>query len=152
MINKDSAIKSILADLKKGISKKDIMRDIAQKCTKDGSTLRRWFTEANEQYKAFMNVAAPIIQEKEIEAMGELAKAGILSKMERQKILTQIALGTLPLTKYIVADGVIQERDVVPNYADRRAAIQELNKMDGAYVSDIDPDEDITEVVIRRIT
>lgn len=151
MIDKRTAIKSILADLKKGISRVDIMHKISQNCTKDASTLRRWFTEAEKKYKEFLEIAEPVIRAKEIEAMAEVAASGILSKIERQKILTQIALGEIPLTKYVVADGVIHDMPVVPSWNDRKAAIAELNKMDGAYISNIDTEEEITEITIKRI-
>ena len=123
----------MLSDLKKGIGKPSILSKYVDKCHKSKRTVERWYDEANEQFQKFKLKADPIIEAKEIEALGEVAKAGILSKIERQKILSQIALGEIPLTKHIVCDGVIQEREVVPSWGDRKAAIAELNKMDGDY-------------------
>lgn len=83
-------------------------------------------------------------------------KKAILSKHERQEILTQIAKGEIPLVKHIVCDGVIQEVDVVPAWADRRAAIAELNKMEGDYApvkKDItsggEPIKQITGIIVE---
>jgi hypothetical protein len=50
-----------------------------------------------------------------------------------------------------VCDGVIEEKPVVPSYADRKAAIQELNKMDGAYINEIDPDGEIEGIDITGL-
>ena len=75
---------------------------------------------------------------------------------EIQEILTQIAKGEIPLVKHIVCDGVIQEVDVVPAWADRRAAIAELNKMEGDYApvkKDItsggEPIKQITGIIVE---
>lgn len=136
-IDKQTAIKSILSDLKKGIDKPDIMRKIAPKCGKSKSTQDRWFAEAEKQYLENQNRLRPIKEKAEEEAVYEATKeaikTGILSKLERQKILSDIAKGDIPLSKYIVCDGIIHEREIIPNWADRKAAIAELNKMDGEY-------------------
>jgi len=149
--DKESAIKSILSDLKKGIDKKSILQKLANNYKNSTKTFYNYFEAAEIKHKEFLAIANPIIQAKEIEAMATVAASGILSKIERQRILTDIALGKILLVKYIVADGCIQERDIVPTWQDRKNAIAELNKMDGAYVSDIETNEDIKEIVIKRI-
>ncbi len=131
--DKESAIKSILSDLKKGIDKPTILSKYVNKCQKDERTVRRWHDEANTQYLKFKSKADPIIEAKEIEALGEVAKAGILSKIERQKILTDIALGNLKVTKPMMFMGEIIQAEVIPSHADIKNAIAELNKMDGDY-------------------
>ncbi len=141
-LDKETAIKSILSDLKKGIDKPTITSKIARKCPKTNErTIRRWFESANLKYQEFMRVATPIIEAKEIEALAEVAASGILSKIERQKILTQIALGEIPLTKHIVVNRMIEEVEIVPNWSDRKNAIDLLNKMDGAYLKEEPEDE-----------
>jgi hypothetical protein len=97
------------------------------------TTFTRYWKEANARFKAmhaeiqenYKNVLKDSVEARQ--------KLGILSKLERMKILSDIAQGEIVLTKYIVCDGVIQERDVVPDYNDRKGAIAELNKMDGDY-------------------
>lgn len=150
--NKDTIVTEILLLLESGISRRDCLSKIVKKWQMSDRTFDRHWKVANKIHTETQSEIQNSISETAIEVFRENYTGHVLTKLERQAILTQIALGNLQLTKYIVADGVIQERDVVPNYADRRAAIQELNKMDGAYLSDIDPDEEITEVVIRRIT
>lgn len=71
--------------------------------------------------------------EKGIQKEIEQRKSKILTTIERKEILTQIALGKIPLKKPMVCDGVIELIDVVPDWMDRKNAIAELNKMDGDY-------------------
>jgi len=140
-IDKATAIKSILSDLKKGIDKPTIFQKLSTAYNNSLKSFYNYYEEAEIQYKSFMLIAEPIIRAKEMEAMGEIAKAGILSKIERQKILTQIALGEIPLVKYIVCDKMIEQVEIVPNWADRKNAIDLLNKMDGTYIQSESPDE-----------
>lgn len=65
----------------------------------------------------------------------EARTAKILTQIERQEILTQIALGQIPLKKPMVCDGKIELIDVVPDWMDRKSAIAELNRMDGSYAA-----------------
>lgn len=149
--NKDNIITEILLMLESGTGRKPCLSKIVSKWQISDRTFDRYWKSANEVHAKNQSKIKEAISEISIETAKSDFKGRILSKLERQAILTQIALGELPLIKYIVADGVIQEREVVPNYADRKAAIQELNKMDNAYADDINPDEEITEIVIKRI-
>ena len=151
-IDKETAIKSILSKKKKGVDDKSILQYFTKNYSFSEKTYYNWKKEAETRYRAFLDIAEPIIREKEIEAMGEFAKAGILSKIGRQKILSQIALGEIPLSKYIVCNGVIQEVEVVPNWTDRKNAIAELNKMDGAYLTeDEDASDNTLNITIEEI-
>jgi len=133
-IDKETAIKLILSDLKKGISKMSIIQKLSINYNNSLKSFYNYFDAAEILYKEFLAKATPIIEAKEIEALGEAAKMGILSKLERQKILSEIARGEIQLIKYMVADGVIHDMPIVPNWTDRKNAIAELNKMDGAYI------------------
>lgn len=149
--NKDNIITEILLMLESGTGRKQCLSKIVSKWQISDRTFDRYWKSANEVHGENQIKIKEAISEISIETAKADFKGRILSKLERQAILTQIALGELPLVKYIVADGVIQEREVAPNYADRKAAIQELNKMDNAYADDINPDEELTEIVIKRI-
>jgi len=74
-----------------------------------------------------------IVDKANEKAILKTEEMNILSNAGRMEILSKMARGEIKLTKYIVCDGEIQERDIVPDYSDRRAAIAELNKMDGSY-------------------
>lgn len=131
--NKENIITDILIELQKGTSYNDCLELINMIWDLPRTTFSRYWGEANKRY-ARVNAE---IQQNLDSALKDSAenrmRLGILSKLERMKILSDIAQGEIVLTKYIVADGVIQERDVVPDYNDRKGAIAELNKMDGDY-------------------
>lgn len=69
------------------------------------------------------------IQSAEKEAINE----AVMSRTERQQVLTQIARGQIPLKKAMVVDGQIEYIEVIADWMDRKSAIAELNKMDGEY-------------------
>lgn len=63
----------------------------------------------------------------------EARKWQIMNAMERKHILTQIARGELEVTKSVPNGKTIDHIITTPDYNDRKAAIAELNKMDGDY-------------------
>src|SRR3990172_2415211 len=150
-IDKETAIKLILFDLKKGIDKPTIFQKLSDTYNNSLKSFYNYYEVAEIQYKEFMVKALPIIEAKEMEAMAEFAKAGILSRLERQKILTQIALGEIPLVKHIVCDKMIEQVEIVPNWSDRKNAIDILNKMDGSYISEDKPADEIKPITFRII-
>lgn len=62
-----------------------------------------------------------------------IVEGSIADVNERMVILTKIMRGEIPLIKPMVCDGMIEEIPIVPDWSERRAAIAELNKMDGSY-------------------
>lgn len=146
-IDKATAIKSILSDLKKGVGKPVILQKLSKNYTNSTKSFYNYFEAAEIEYKKFLDKAQPIIEAKEIEALGEIAKAGILSKAERMQLLSDIANGTKKVWKQVAtAHGI----ETVESYEPSKY-IDLLNKMDGAYISDIDSEEKITEIKITRI-
>lgn len=137
-IDKETAIKLILSDLKKGISKMSIIQKLSINYNNSLKSFYNYFDAAEILYKEFLAKATPIIEAKEIEALGEAAKMGILSKLERQKILSDIAIGDVTHLKEVATKFGVETLTVYPTWNDRRTAIAELNKMDGSYI--IDPD------------
>lgn len=96
-------------------------------------TFERYWKEAQERFFLALENEQKAIEEVRLQASKDRALKRILSKDERMEILTQIAKGEIPLVKHIVCDGIIQEREVVPSWKDRRDAVAELNKMEGDY-------------------
>lgn len=129
-IDKETAIKLILDKKKKGIDEKSILEFFIQNYIFTKATFYNWKKEALKRFSQFEAKVNPVIEAKEIEAFGELAKAGILSKLERQKILSDIARGKSNPWKEISTKDGIQRAE----YTDQIRAITELNKMDGAYI------------------
>jgi len=150
-IDKETAIKSILSSRKKGIDKATILQKLTRTYKNSLKSFYNYYDEAEIQYQQFLSIVNPLIISKEAEALATVAASGILSKIERQKILTQIALGEIPLVKYIVCDKMIEQVEIVPNWSDRKNAIDILNKMDGSYISEDKPADEIKPITFRII-
>lgn len=94
-IDKATAIKSILSDLKKGIEKEAILLKIVKKCEKSQMTVYRWYNEAEKQYQDYLSRINPVKEKAEEEAVYEATKEnikdGILSKSQALKILSDLA-------------------------------------------------------------
>jgi len=154
--NKENIITEILIELEKGISFTACAELFDMNWSLPSTTFKRYWKEANERYQTVNVTAQKELSDIFLEGKKEALKKAILTKHERMEILTQIAKGEIPLVKHIVCDGVIQEVDVIPAWADRKAAIAELNKMDGEYApikKDItsggEPLKQITGIVVE---
>jgi len=155
-VNIENAINEILSDLDFGIDRADCLSKFVEKWQVSTRTFDRYWSEALSRFAALNLRTQNAFDELRLEGKKEALKKAILTKHERMEILTQIAKGEIPLVKHIVCDGVIQEVDVVPAWADRKAAIAELNKMDGEYApikKDItsggEPLKQITGIVVE---
>ena len=142
--------------LRKGEKRATILGKFGKKWANVSTTTfgRRMDTAKNEvraEQEAIKEGVKENIQ-KEVEAR----TIEIMSVIERQEILSQIARGQIPLKKPMVVDKVIEEIDVVPDWNDRKAAIAELNKMDGAYApikqADTNPDGSAKEAPKQTFT
>lgn len=89
--------------------------------------------EVKKEIARLRNMARKIVEKARQHAENKVQITNVMDRLERMQVLSQIGRGEIPLKKYIVCDGEIQEKDVVPEWMDRRAAIAELNKMDGNY-------------------
>ena len=154
--NKENIITEILIELEKGISFTACAELFDMNWSLPSTTFKRYWKEANLRYQTVNVTAQKELSNIFLDGKKEALKKAILTKHERMEILTQIAKGEIPIVKHIVCDGVIQEVDVVPAWADRRAAIAELNKMDGEYApirKDItsggEPIKQITGIVVE---
>jgi hypothetical protein len=131
--NREIIINEILAEMDFGITRAEALAMNGEKWQLPTRTFDRQWKEASRRYLAANEREQKAKEVVRVQMAQELVKKAILSKHERMEILTQIARGEIPLTKHIVADGMIQEREVVPSWKDRRDAVAELNKMEGDY-------------------
>lgn len=123
-------VKSYVA---KGNKRKEVLAKFVKKWQTSDRTFDRVWKEARKQHKELQQVAKQAADRVYIASAENAAKEAIMSKIERQQILTQIARGEIKLIKPIVIDKEIEEFEIVPDWMDRKAAIAELNKMDGDY-------------------
>jgi len=154
--NKEFAVNEILSELDWGVKYSEALTKYVDLWQISSRTFDRYWQEANKRFKGAAEEVKKAKTDFIIKEEKKAFKKAILNKHERMEILTQIAKGEIPLTKHIVCDGVIQEVDVVPAWADRKAAIAELNKMDGEYApikKDItsggEPIKQITGIIVE---
>ena len=153
---KEQTVNEMLLEIEMGVSYSECLRINDGLWGLPSSTFDRYWAEASKRFKARLDAIEEATTKAAVSMEIKALKKAILSKHERQEILTQIAKGEIPLVKHIVCDGVIQEVDVVPAWADRRAAIAELNKMEGDYApikKDItsggEPIKQITGIIVE---
>jgi hypothetical protein len=97
------------------------------------STFLRYWNIASEQHIAAQQVIKKVEAEMNLESAIEGHKGHIADVRERKEVLTKILRGEIPLRKPIVVNFCIEYIEVLPDWMDRKAAIAELNKMEGDY-------------------
>ena len=127
----------ILDCLRKGEKRKEILAKLTKKWQSvPVRTFDRRLKVATDLYDAERKrIEAKV--ERKIAKEAEARKIEVMSVLERQHVLTQIATGKLVLSKPKVVDKQVQFIECVPDYNDSKAAIAELNKMDGSYTTNI---------------
>ena len=130
---KEQTVNEMLLEIEMGTSYTECLKINGGLWGLPPTTFDRYWAEASKRFKARLDAIEEATTKVAISMEIKALKKAILSKHERQEILTQRAKGEIPLIKHIVCDGVSQQVDVVPAWADRRAAIAELNKMEGDY-------------------
>lgn len=131
--NKENIITDILIELEKGTTHNECLDLIDMVWNLPRTTFVRYWKEANDRYKKVNAEIQDELKSALKKGAIERTERAIMDKLERMEVLTSIANGTLILKKYIVADGMIFEKPIAPDYNDRKTAIAELNKMDGDY-------------------
>lgn len=123
----------ILKELRKNVPTTKILSGFVQNWpTKSEKTFQRRKNEAMVLFQGEMKriqQKAEVLVRKEIEDK----KIEIMDSVERKEILTKMARGEIVLQKPFAVGGEIRLIEVVPDYTDRRGAINELNKMDGEH-------------------
>ena len=79
------------------------------------------------------DVLKVIVEEAQSNRVAEIAQMNIMTSVERMEFLTKMAKGEVKVKQPFVIGGKIMEYPSEPTFAERRAAIAELNKMDGSY-------------------
>lgn len=131
--NKKTIVEAIVKLIEKGKSTEFICSAICSKFHFTERTFYNHYKTANQLHKTRQEaIRKKVESDKELQQLEE-RKAGIMTAIERMEILTQIARGEIPLTKPMVVNQMLVHIDVVPDWMDRKAAIAELNKMDGEY-------------------
>jgi len=155
-VNIENAINEILSDLDFGMDRADCLSKFVEKWRVSTRTFDRYWSEALSRFAALNIRAQNVLEQEYINGKKEALKKAILTKHERMEILTQIAKGELTFQKEVPTKFGPQMITATPDFTDRKAAIAELNKMDGEYApsrKDItsggEPLKQITGIVVE---
>lgn len=125
---------NFIADcLRKGEQRKLILGKFGNKWVNVSRTtfdrrLRQAETQVAEEQARIKEQA-----EQEVSKEAGVLKSKILTSLERQAILSEMARGELETEVLLVTKDGIKKAKAKPTHAERRAAIAELNKMEGSY-------------------
>ena len=136
-MDKETAIKSILSDLKKGIDKKSILQKLTKNYNNSTKSFYNYFDEAEKRHQPYLKKIQEVENQTIEKVVSEIVTLNILSRIERQQLLSDIAMGKKKVWKEAVSrDGVVKLESYDPlRYIDI------LNKMDGSYGNDDEESE-----------
>ena len=125
---------NFIADcLRKGEQRKEILGKFGKKWEKvSRTTFDRRLRQA-EAHVASEQQRIKDQAEQDVVKEADALKSKILTSLERQAILSDMAKGELETEVLLVTKDGIKKAKAKPTHAERRAAIAELNKMDGDY-------------------
>ena len=130
---KDIIIAELVADMDFGVTREQALASTHKKWQTTTRTFDRYWQLAKQIYSDEIEALRAARLDVKIAAEVEKVNSEIMDKNERMRVLTQMANGTLQVQRNVVTkDGVLTVL-ALPDYADRKAAIAELNKMDGEY-------------------
>ena len=131
--SKEHLVTEVLEEIERGISFTDCASLFDLNWDLPLSTFKRYWKEASDRHKEHQREIQTQKQCITMEAAKERLKRAILDKDERMEILTKIATGEISMVKEVAGKMGVEILNVSPDFAERRAAIAELNKMDGEY-------------------
>jgi hypothetical protein len=138
-VTKEIIIDYIIQELKLGKERAEMMSKVVDKWQINPRTFDRYLRTAKERHlKAQQAKKSKIASNDTIKAISEEIDQ-LMTVAERQSILASIARGELKIKKpFVVSRGATQGAEIIdheclPDYADRKGAIAELNKMRGDY-------------------
>ena len=131
--NEQTQIDFIVDCLRKGEQRKTILGKFGKKWE---SVSRTTFDRRLRQAEAHVASEQQRIKEQaeqDVVKEADALKSKILTSLERQAILSDMAKGELETEVLLVTKDGIKKAKAKPTHAERRAAIAELNKMSGDY-------------------
>lgn len=146
-ISKQKAISEIVKGLRKGYSREDILAGIGVKWQIATRSFDRYFVEAQEKHTDEQQEVERLAREQLLQTKKEELKSEIISIQKRKEYLTKVVTAETDLVQ--VGKATVEvlthddgRREIITNDI-RIRALQELNRMDGAYTPT--QFEDVTE-------
>jgi len=131
--DREKIILDIVSEMDLGVSYTQAKAINGEKWQVPQRTFDTYWAEASERYKDILEIERNARNEVRIQMAKDSLKKAILNRHERMELLTQIAKGDISFEKEVATKfgpiTILQK----PEFVDRRAAVAELNKMDGEY-------------------
>ena len=136
-ISKQKAISEIVKGLRRGLTRDVLLAKIGEKWQIAERTFDRYLDEAREKHTQEQQEAERVVHEQLIQAKKEELKSDIITIQQRKEYLTRIVtaetdIRTIGKSTVEVLEHPDGRREIITN-ALRINALQELNRMDGAY-------------------
>jgi hypothetical protein len=131
--NPEVIINDILLEMDFSTSRSDVMAITRDKWQMGERTFDRYWALAKKRFLVVQKDIADMQKAVILETAEARMRSSIMSKQERMEVLSAIARSELDLAKEVVTALGIETLNVKPDYNDRKAAIAELNKMEGDY-------------------
>jgi len=130
--NKQIVVDEILSELDFGITYNECLLLNRTKWQLADRTFVRYWNEARTRFSELSERTQIAFADIYLEGKKEALKKAILNKHERMELLTKLATGEIPTWREVITDAGIQKLEYYSG-AEAKAAIAEINKMDGEY-------------------
>ena len=130
--NKENIITEILIELERGINFTACAELFDMNWALPPTTFKRYWKEANSRYQTVNVIAQKELSDIFLDGKKEALKKAILTKHERLELLSKLATGEIATWREVITERGIQKLEYYSG-AEAKAAIAEINKMDGEY-------------------
>lgn len=130
--NKQIIVNDILLEMEVGISYSECLELNKANWGLAPTTFDRYWKEAQNRFKALLVERDKLANERALKFEQEAIDRKILTKLERQELLSKMATGEILAWREVVTEEGVQ-RLYYYSAAEAKQNIAELNKMDGDY-------------------
>jgi|SRR3972149_3572695 len=130
--NKEHCINEILSELDWGARYSETLAKFGSLWGISSPTFDTYWKEANRRFNQTADEIKKAKTDFIIKEEKKAVKKAILSKYKRMELLSKIATGEIKAWREVITEGGIQKVEYYSG-AEVKAAIAELNKMDGEY-------------------
>lgn len=131
---KEQTVNEMLLEIEMGLSYSECMRINDGLWGLPSSTFDRYWAEASKRFKARLDAIEEATTKVAVSMEIKALKKAILSKHERQVLLSKLATGEIKSWREVVTESGVIKLEYYSS-SEAKQNIAELNKMDGDYAS-----------------
>ena len=129
---KEQTVNAMLLEIEMGASYSECLRVNDRLWGLPSSTFDRYWAEASKRFKARLDAIEEATTKVAVSMEIKALKKAILSKHERQELLSKLATGEIRSWREVVTESGVIKLEYY-SAAEAKQNIAELNKMDGDY-------------------